>query len=159
MNDKQTGATLRREPIAAASLRPVRARLRLRSRVVAVVLASEVLVALWCVLVLASRAIAAAGLDGTASSGVLSRTGVIVTTIILAGALASTAEMLWSGRLRRTPVAIHAIRTWAAALVVAAHTITAFGALTRDSWLVALVAATVAAGVVLAWSAQPSTRT
>lgn len=157
MEDKQTGATLRREPLVAPPLRVVRARAQLRSRVVAAVLASEVLVAAWSVLALASRAIAAAGLDGTASSGVLSRTAVIVTTVVLAGALASTAEMLWSGRLPQAPAAVHAIRTWGAALVVAAHAITAFGALTRENWLVALVAAGVAAGVVLAWSFQPST--
>lgn len=133
-------------------------RTRLRSRVVAAALGIEVLAAGWLIMVLASRAIAAAGLDGTASAGVLSRTAVIVAAIVLAGALASTADALWTGRLTRTPAVVHAVRTWAAALVVAAHAVTTLGALTRESWLVALVSAAVCAAVVVTWSAEPGVR-
>ena len=158
MSDNSIIMAVRRDRAAPPATGTRSTRVRVRSRVVAAVLAVEVVGAGWSVLVLASRAIAAAGLDGTASAGVLSRTGVIVAAIVLAGALASTAEALWTGRLPRTPAPLHAVRTWATALVVAAHAITVFGALMRDSWLVALVSATVCAAAGVAWSAEPGVR-
>lgn len=159
MSDNSIVMTVRRDRGSATlSAAGRRTRTRVRSRAVAAVLGVEVLVTGWLVLLLASRAIAAAGLDGTASAGVLSRTAVIVAAIILAGALASTAEALWTGRLTRTPAVLHAVRTWAAALVVAAHAVTVLGALTRESWLVALVSSMICAAVVVTWSAEPGVR-
>ena len=151
MTETTTGALLRR-PVRAAPALPLRT--RLSGRAVGVLLLLEAIAVAWSVLVLAARAIAAAGLDGTASNGVLSRTAVIVAAIVLAGALASTAEALWCARLARGRFALHVVRLWAAVLVVAVHVVATLGAASRESWGVALVAALVAAATVAVWARQ-----